>query len=51
MKNDKIDKESFVFAHKKYGINAKVVVCYEQKGLGECIQYSNPNVARALLYI
>ena len=41
----------FVFVHKNYGINAKVIVCYIQKGLVRCIQYSTLNVAQALLYI
>ena len=44
-------KQKFVSAHKNYGINAKVIVCYIQKGLVRCIQYSTLNVAQALLYI
>ena len=48
---NKRGRTNFVFAHKKIGINAKVIVCHKQKGLVTCIQYSNPNVAQALLYI
>ena len=43
--------KKIVFVHKNYGINAKVIVCYIQKGLVRCIQYSTLNVAQALLYI
>ena len=48
---DKRTWQKIVFAHKIYGINAKVIVCYIQKGLVRCIQYSTLNVAQALLYI
>ena len=48
---DKRAWRKFVFAHKNCGINAKVIVCYIQKGLVRCIQYSTLNVAQALLYI
>jgi hypothetical protein len=30
---DKRAWQKIVFAHKNYGINAKVIVCYIQKGL------------------
>ena len=48
---DKRAWQKIVFDHKNYGINAKVIVCYIQKGLVRCIQYSTLNVAQALLYI